>query len=314
STSVSIRKMQRLLQRKKVIQSDCYHYIDSKREFAEYLHFVYAILDDTDLLTKVTRIDVEIMASLLNRLKSLIERKEMEIVDFDDITEDHDFTKKAASRLLQNKDFYSLYSKVYLHKEQSVGENLEDCAKGLKSNIFSDTKILNMGDRVSQTKIFARNYTTFETYANELRRIWYQNAQNAFESNHEQLLHLHMISTVTSADDLFKGKEISYWHQDELWIWIPPVDGAAEKLKLFLSSFKSSPKIQAIGNWNIEFLGENAKELSQIFKESFLKTPQKMPDSKTAKGELPIAVLRYDAGRLNSRKGMIAPFLPKLSQ
>lgn len=314
STSVSIRKMQRLLQRKKVIQSDCYHYIDSKREFAEYLHFVYAILDDTDLLTKVTRIDVEIMASLLNRLKSLIERKEMEIVDFDDITEDHDFTKKAASRLLQNKDFYSLYSKVYLHKEQSVGENLEDCAKGLKSNIFSDTKILNMGNRVSQTKIFARNYTTFETYANELRRIWYQNAQNAFESNHEQLLHLHMISTVTSADDLFKGKEISYWHQDELWIWIPPVDGAAEKLKLFLSSFKSSPKIQAIGNWNIEFLGENAKELSQIFKESFLKIPQKMPDSKTAKGELPIAVLRYDAGRLNSRKGMIAPFLPKLSQ
>ncbi|WP_420422106.1 hypothetical protein [Simkania sp.] len=314
SSAVNIRKVQRLLQHKKVVQSDCHHYVDPKREFAEYLHFVYAILDDTDLLTKVSRVDVEIMASLLNRLKSLIEQKEMEIVDFDDIKEDHDFTKKAASRLLQNKDFYSLYSKVYLHKEQSVGENLEDCAKGLKSNIFSDTKILNMCNRVSQTKIFARNYTTFETHAPELRRIWYQNAQASYENNHELLLHLHMVSTVTSADDLFKGKEISYWHQDELWIWIPPVDGALEKLKLFLSSFKSSPKIQAIGNWNVEFLGENAKELSQVFKESFLKAPHKMPDPKASKEALPIAILRFDAGRLNSRKGLIAPFLPKLSQ
>jgi len=313
SSAANIRMTQRLLQKKKVFQANCHHYIDPQREFAEYLHFVYAILDDTDLLTKVSRVDVECMASLLNRLKSLMEQKEVEVVDFDDIKEDHDFTQKAASRLLQNKDFYSLYSKVYLHKEQGVEDNLNSCVKGLKSNIFSDTKILNMCSRVSQTKIFARNYTTFESHTSELRRIWYQNALTAYENNHELLLHLHMVSTVTSADDLFKGKEISYWHQDELWLWIPPTDVAVEKLKLFLSSFKAAPRIKAIGNWNVEFFGDNAKEFSQIFKESFFKIPHKLPDAQSEEEPLPIAVLKYDAGRLNSRKGMIAPFLPKLS-
>lgn len=310
----NIRMMQRLLQKKRVLQSTCDHTIDPQREFIEYLHFVYAILDDTDLLTKVSRVDVECMASLLNRLKSLMEKKEVEVVHFDDIEEDHAFTQKAASRLLQNKDFYSLYSKVYLHKEQSVEDNLGFCVKGLKSNIFSDTKILNLSNRVSQTKIFARNYTTFETHAPELRRIWYQNALNAYENNHEIMLHLHMVSTVTSADDLFKGKEISYWHQDELWIWIPSTDLAVERLKLFLNSFKSSPRIQAIQNWSIEFLGDNARELSQVFKESFLKVPHVLPSSKSKDEPLPIAVLKFEAGKINSRKGLIAPFLPRLSR
>lgn len=314
SSPDAIRIMQRLLQKKKVDYTCSQYYIDPQREFAEYLHFVYAILDDTDLLTKVSRFDVECMASLLNRLKSLMEKKEVEIISFDDINEDNDFTQKATSRLLQNKDFYSLYSKVYLHKEKGVEDNLINCIKGLSSNIFSDNKTLNVCNRVGQTKIFASNYTTFKTHASQLRHIWYQDALNAYESNHELLLHLHMISTVTNADDLFKGRQISYWHQDELWIWIPPADVAVEKLKLFLSSFKAGPSIQAIENWEVEFLGDNAKELSQIFKESFFQVPHKFLDEQPKEQLLPIAILKFDAGRLNSRKGMIAPYLPKLNR
>ena len=314
SSSEAIRKTQSLLQKKKILNSNCDHYVDPEREFVEYLHFVYAILDDTDLLTKVTRVDVECMASLLNRLKSLMLKKEVEVVHFDDILEDNDFTKKAASRLLQNKDFYTLYSKVYLHKEQGVEDNIKACIKGLKSSVFSDTKTLNICNRISQTKIFARNYTTFETHTKDLHKIWYEMALSAYENNHEIMLHLHMVSTVTSADDLFKGKKISYWHQDELWVWIPDTELAVEKLKLFLSSFKSSPRIQAIGNWSVEFLGDNAKELSQIFKESFLKAPHKFPSAKSKEEPLPIAILKFDAGNLNSRKALIAPFLPRLAR
>lgn len=312
-TPAHIRMTQRLLQKKKIYHLNSHYYINPQREFIEYLHFVYAILDDTDLLTKVSRVDIDCMGSLLNRLKSLMEKKEIEIVDFDDIKEDREFTQKATSRLLQNKDFYSLYSKVYLDKEKGVEDNLIQCVKGLKSNIFSDTKILNLCNRVGQTKIFARNYTTFETHSEELYRIWYEEAFQAYQNNHELLLHLHMISTVTNADDLFKGKKISYWHQDELWIWIPPVDGAIEKLKLFLSSFKAAPSIQAIHNWNVRFLGDHAKEFSQIFKESFFDVPHEIPNSKSSKKQPPIAILKFDAGRLNSRKGMIAPYLPKLA-
>lgn len=309
-TVQDIRLYQRLLQKKKVLQVHCDHYVDPKRELFEYLHFVYAILDDTDLLTKVSRIDVDCMASLLNRMKSLIAKREMEIVNFDDIREDNDYTEKAAQRLLQNEDFYSLYSKVYEHKEQGVDENLAKAVRREPSNIFTDTKILNYLSRVGQTKIFACNYNNFEKAAPELRKVWYEKALNIYANNREIMLHMHATSTVASAQELFKGGKISYDHKDEMWFWIPHTELAVEKLKLFLNGFKGSPAVQHL-DFELELLGNNARELSQIFKESFLPIKHYLPKNPT---DLPIAILRYNAGGLNSRKAMIAPYLPRLDQ
>ncbi|MGE0197186.1 MAG: hypothetical protein AB7N99_06595 [Simkaniaceae bacterium] len=308
STIQKIRIYQRLLQKKKVLKTEHNHYVDPRRESIEYLHFVYAILDDTDLLTKVTRFDVECMASLLNRLKSLMLKKETEIVHFDDIKENENFTSKAAERLLQNEDFYSLYSKVYLHKEQGVEDNFEKCIKGEPSNIFTDTKILNYSNRVGQTKIFARNYAVFQKHAMELRKKWYEKALSVYANNREIMLHLHMVTTIASAEELFKGGQITYEHQDEIWFWIPSTELALEKLKLFLSGFKASSAALKL-YFEVEFLGENARVLSQAFKESFLPIKHFLPKKP---GELPIAILRYSAGGLNSRKAMIAPYLPRL--
>ncbi len=303
-----IRIYQRLLQKKKILQSDGNHYVDPKREIVEYIHFIYAILDDTDLLTKVSRVDVECMASLLNRLKTLMLKKEVEIVNFDELKEDSDFTAKAAEMLLQNKDFHSLYSKVYEHKEQGVDENLERCFRGESSNIFIDTKILSYCNRVGQTKIFARNYSTFKKVASALRKRWYEKALSIYANNREIMLHLHTISTIASAQELFKGGKISYDHQDEMWFWIPHTELAIEKLKLFLSGFKKSKAAEKL-QFEVEFIGNNARELSQIFKESFLPIKHILPEKPE---DLPIAILRYNAGGLNSRKAMIAPYLPCL--
>jgi hypothetical protein len=297
-----------LLQKKKILSSGCSYFVSPKREMVEYLHFIYAILDDTDLLTKVSRVDVECMASLLNRLKSLMVKKEVEIVHFDDIKEDADFTIKGAKRLLQNKDFYSLYSKVYAHKEQGVDENIERCVRGESSNIFTDTKILNYCNRVGQTKIFAKNYSTFQKGAFKLRKQWVEKAYSIYANNREIMLHLHAISTIGSAEELFKGERESYDHQDEMWIWVPDTELAIEKLKLFLSGFKSSKAAQKL-QFEVEFLGHNAKELSQVFKESFLPIKHRLPEKAQ---DLPIAILLYNAGGLNSRKAMIAPYLPRL--
>ena len=304
----NIRIYQRLLQKKKVIKTEHNHYVDPSRESAEYLHFIYAILDDTDLLTKVSRVDVECVACLLNRLKSLMLKKEVEIVHFDDIKENEDFTTRAAERLLQNDDFYSLYSKVYLHKEQGVEENFQKCVKGEPSSIFTDTKILSYCNRVGQTKIFASNYSLFQKHAMELRKKWYEKALSVYANNREIMLHLHMVTTIASAEELFKGSKIEYEHQDEMWFWIPPTELALEKLKLFLSGFKASSAVSKL-TFKVEFLGENARELSQAFKESFLSVEHKFPKKP---GDLPIAILRFNAGRLNSRKAMIAPYLPRL--
>ena len=310
STMKNLRLTQRLLQKKGVLQRGSSFRVHPQRELIEYLHFVYAILDDTDLLTKVSRQDVECMASLLNRMKTLTTKQEREIVDFDDIPEDQAFTSKAAKRLLQNPDFYSLYSKVYAHKEQGVDENIEKACRGEPSSVFTDVKILNYCNRVGQTKIFASNYPCFSRSSQILRKLWYEKALNIYANNREIMLHLHALSTVASAEELFKGGEISYQHKDELWFWIPQTELAVEKLKLFLSGFKGS-KAAANLSFELELIGENGKELSQIFSESFLPVPHifARPIS-----ELPLAILRYDAGGLNSRKAMIAPYLPRLDQ
>ena len=310
SSVQGLRTLQRLLQKKKIFKTNGEYFVSPEREYAEYLHFIYAILDDTDLLTKVTRLDVECTASLLNRLKSLLMKKEVEIVTFDDIKEDINFTKTAAKRLLQNEDFYSLYSKVYVYKEHGVDENLALCAKGESSSIFSDCKTLNLCNQVGQTKIFAKNYPLFSKLAPELRNIWYQNSLIAYENNSELLLHLHMISTISSADQLFRGEVIPYEHEDELWIWIPELELAVEKLKLFLNAFTSLPSILNL-EMNVEFTGENAKEFSQIFKESFIPIPHHFK-TRAEEKSLPIAILRYKAGSINSRKAMIAPYLPRI--
>ena len=305
----AIRIYQRLLQRKKNLSAKKSFWINPLREFVEYLHFTYAILDDTDLLTKVSRFDVLCIAKLLNRLKSLILKKEVEIIQFDDLEEDETFTAKAAKRLVTNRDFYSLYSKVYRHKERAIEENLTLCAEGKESNIFSDAKTVNGCARVSQTKLFACNYPKFAKCRDHLRDMWYSQAKTLHSNNSDILLHMHMISTIASADALFAGNTPTYEHFDELWLWIPPIELAAGKLKLFLNAFKSSSRVTHL-TMRVALLGENAEELAQIFQESFLPVDTEIASKKT----LPLAIIYFNAGMLNSRKAMIAPCIPRLDQ
>lgn len=272
----------------------------------EYLHYLYAILDDTDLLTKVSLRDVECVASLLNRLKTLSLQKEVEIIHFDDVPRDAKFAKAAAKRILQNREMHSLYSKVYAAKEKNVEEALQACVAKQPSTVFVDTKVQNGCCRVGQTKLFAKNYPLFARHAMEIRKIWLVDAQETYKAKKEVDLHLHMVSTVAGADELFAGSQGKYPHKDEMWLWIPSTVTAVEHLKTFLNAFRSSPG--AAGNeMEVEFLGDNAQELEQIFKESFTPLP-----CKTTSAGLPIAVLRFTAGTINSRKAMISPYLPLL--
>ena len=163
---------------------------------------------------------------------------------------------------------------------------------------------------MAKPKFFARNYATYEKVAPQLRKQWYEKALSIYANNREIMLHLHTISTIASAEELFKGGKISYHHQDEMWFWIPPTELAIEKLKLFLSSFQGDQAVQKL-TFEVEFFGNNARELSRVFKESFLSIRHILPEKPQ---DLPIAVLRYNAGGLNSRKAMIAPYLPRLDQ
>jgi hypothetical protein len=308
SPSTTTRQLQRLLSKRLVAQKKGNHFVHPDREFLEYLHFLYGILDDTDLLSKVSAIDIESVASLLNRMKSIAEGKETEIISLDDLPRDKNFAKKGAERILRHEDTYSLYRKVYEYREKEVEKNLLLSSKKQPSNIFADTKEQNGCCRVGQTKLFANNLAPFNRLANSVRQAWLDAAKAVNKQKPEIDLHIHMISTIVCAEEVYKGTLGKYSHQDEMWIWIPETEIGEAHLKRFLNSFQASPGLKG-GDLEVEFLGSNADELSALFKESFGNVPQK----KTKK-DLPIAILRYKAGALNSRKAMVSPFLPTLSK
>jgi hypothetical protein len=285
-------------------------FVHPEREFVEYLHFLYGIIDDTDLLSKVSQRDIECVVHLLNRMKSLLMKKPVEIVSVEDIPIDKNFTKNAARRILQNEDMYSLYSKVYAFREKEIEKNLALAASGKPSTVFVDTKEQNGCCRVGQTKVFAKNRPAFMKHKDHIREVWLKGAQQLAIDKPEYDLHIHMVSTVVGADEVYRDSVESYTHKDEMWIWISPTDTAIEHLKRFLNAFQESPQIKKNSSeLEVEFLGNNAEELSQIFTESFLPIAKKIASSK----KIPIAVLYYKAGTLNSRKAMVSPFLPILN-
>lgn len=301
----NLRLLQRLYNRLMALDEK-ETFVSVDREYIEYIHYLFAILDDTDLLTKVSRQDVITLGNLLNRLKTIHTGEEVEVISFDDLPKDNTFVPLAAKRLLQHPDLYSLYERVYTGKEQLIEENLVRCSQGLPSSVFIDTKTQNGCCRIGQTKIFAKNFELFSQLAPDMRKYWQKHAKYLFREHPGVDLHLHMISTVASASELHRGEKISYLHKDQLWFWIPFTDLSIEHLKLFLNSFKKSPQIEGAELF-LEVFGSKAEELAMIFKESFCDVETQVSEQESST----MAVLHYKAGLINSRKSMISPYLPK---
>ncbi len=297
------RIFRRLLQRVTVGEEATEFFIDPTREYMEYLHFLYAILDDTDLLTKMTFRDVECVTSLINRMKSLSVQKEVESINLDDLPRDRLFIAKASERILNNPDMRSLYRKIYEQKEALVNRNCLAAVRGEETTLFDDTKEQNGCNRVGQTKIFNGNYPTFAEHRQALCQLWHQHALLFYKERPEIDLHMHMISTVAGGDE---SQPVS--HLDELWIWIPFTEQSVEHLKSFLNAFRRLPQ-WAQHEPILEVSGSTGTEYARLFEESFVPIV-----SETSKQSeiLPIAVLKYSAGLLNSRKAMISPYLPRL--
>jgi hypothetical protein len=303
----SLKLLSRLLQLKLNAKNQSGYYIHPRREFVEYFCYLYAILDDTDLLTKVTARDVDCVVTILNRMKSISVGYDIEIISTDDIPRGASFAKLAAKHILQNEDMYSIYKKIYAFKEQELDADLAACVAGKPSAVFADTKEQNGCCRVGQTKIFRTNYPFFYKHAPALRTIWFNDAKETFETKPQIDFHLHMVSTITSADEVYHGNIGEWDHQDEMWFWVPPTPLAMERLVHFLNAFSSTPAAEH-NVMEVEFYGENYLELSQIFEQNLPKAKQK-PRPETYR--LPIAVLSYKAGSINSRKAQITPYLPR---
>ena len=101
-------------------------------------------------------------------------------------------------------------------------------------NLFLDTKEQNGCCRVGQTKLFKSNLSLFEKNRLFLQKIWLNIAHKVHAASPEIDLHLQMISTIASADDVYHETDKDYPHSDELWFWIPETEQAQNHLAIFL--------------------------------------------------------------------------------
>lgn len=303
------RLLQRLLKRRMAAEIYGGYFVHPKREMVEYLFFLHAILDDTDLLTKVSNRDVNCIVDLLNRMKSISLQKETEVISLDDLPRDSEFAKTAAKKILQNPDMYSVYKKIYTFKEKEVSVNLQACAEGHRSNIFLDTKEQNGCCRVGQTKMFTSNFPFFQEHRDKLISAWLMISEEMQASHPEIDLHMQMISTIPSAEEVFEDRIGRYEHKDELWFWIPDTEQAQHHLTIFLSAFKNAPEV-VNNQMELELCGPNAEIFNEIFYRNFQQVVIRKAEN--WQNGLPIAILSFKAGSINSRKSMISPYLPRL--
>lgn len=280
-------------------------FIHKDREIAEYFSCLYAIIDDTDFLSKVSARDIDCVASLLNNLKTLIHQKTC--IDLSDIPRNHNFIKSGARRILKSPDMFSIYDKIIESRQIRTENALQHIETYGFDFLCSDTKDQNGCARIGQSKLFPANFSLFENKKSLFSSEWCKKAKQIYQAQKDLALHLQMISTIPSSQDLFSGVAENYTHLDELWIWIPENSSHAKALlATFLNSLLESPNIRD-KVIKIEVHDGKEGDLESIFRHNFLPLPVEAISGKKEN----IAVIYVKAGTMNSRKSMVSPYLPR---
>lgn len=284
-------------------------FVDPSRELCEYFSYIFGILDDTDLLSKVSRRDIISLKNLLDRMRSLVEGYPTVAVSLDHIADDENFVRNAAKQLLQSDDLHSIYANVYTFREKEIEEALTFAIEGKPSTFFLDTKEQNGCCRVGQAKLFHNNVKTYEGHRKALILLWQKASEAIFTARPHIDFFLQMISTVPSEKEVYRGEEGTWDHQDEMWIWTPDGGVPEQHLIGFLNNFEGSPVGQKLPI-DVEIVGPLAEQRKEVFAQNFPKA-HSIAARITAEGPT-LAFLRYKAGAINSRKSQVSPFLPKL--
>ena len=284
-------------------------FVDTERELCEYFSYIFGILDDTDLLSKVSRRDIVCLKNILDRMRSLVDGVPAVAVSFDHIPDDENFVRNAAKALLQSDDLYSIYASVYQFREKEIEAALKLAIQGLPSTFFLDTKEQNGCCRVGQAKLFHNNIKAYQHHRRELIALWQKTAEGIFTSRQHVDFFLQMISTVPSEKEVYRGEEGRWDHQDEMWLWTPEGGVPEQHLIGFLNSFEGSSIVQKVPI-DVEIVGPLAEQRKVLFSQNFSKA-HRIVAHVTSDGPT-LAYLRYQAGAINSRKSQVTPFLPKL--
>jgi hypothetical protein len=278
-------------------------WVTPERQFWQAIQLIFAILEDTDLLSKISWRDIHAVGDLLNLLASLDKGIEVEAIHFDDLRETEVGATEAAARLLKAPLLQGFIRFVYEEKERDLTENILRAGRGEPSTCFQDVKIQNGCAVVTQLKVFQGNWSTFESERETLQREWVQRNLETVNHRPELDLYLFMVSTIPGVD----GNAPSS-HQDELWIWVPSVRGSQGHLRVFLGRLAKGP-LQKYRNQCIATIrGAEESRLESIVREAMEGIPVRV---KTGQDSTAMILLQYPEGVLNSRKATITPNLPQ---
>ncbi|MFN4174978.1 MAG: hypothetical protein ACK4HV_07750, partial [Parachlamydiaceae bacterium] len=300
----SIYIIDKLLKAKKALnQSGAF--IHPEREKLDYLLALYAILDDTDLLTKVTARDISTVKELMNRLALFEKGEVVDLISFDSIKKDENFAHHAAALLLKLPEMYKIYQRTLSLMEQEVENEISQLEHGLNEVIFNDTKEQNGVALITQIKLFSQNFNHFDRSEIRIREKWVEKCRKKYEENKQIGLFIMMISTIPSAEEL-GGCIVERVHRDAIWFWIPPKTEA--HLSSFLTGFHT-----AVKEIDFELIVINDDgELIELFNHNFKPVEKILKREENVPGKL--ALLQFKPGLINSRKAMISPYLPRITR
>lgn len=301
------------------------YFLHPERAYFDAFFTLQAILDDTDLLTKVSYRDLYVVNRLLGEMASL-DGKSLSF-SLADLKGDSGFIEKARERLLASKELGVFLKEIAFLKKKRLEESLLEAEKGKGASLFGDTKIQNGAIYVSQVKLFPSISPQFFQRYSKIFQTWLNHVED-YEKKHSKVtLYILMISTLFGTEKGVKAKKLP---QDEWWMWASNEEGAMGLMERFLVSFFTSQegkglKFELIGPETLKekldlirwpFVAFSQKET--VSQKRFSKTSGKAVERGNGKAregwnvpkEGSLVILRFQAGSLNSRKIALSPYLP----
>ena len=305
------KQLLRLMSRESLLQAkNSNFFVHPERESMEYLMYLYAIFDDTDLLAKAGPRDLRVVVALVNRLETIKSGKDDISLSLDDLEFSSNFINLARERILKNESMYALYSQFYGFKESSIQEQIVLCQNRKPNTLFSDTKTQNGCARVGQIKLTSALVPFFFERYQDVLASWLEDSSETYRVSSEIDLHIQMISTIAGAEDVYKGNGSSFSHQDMLWIWSPMTSRACDHLIHFLRGFRFAKEVEKL-KFEVEVCASDSASICDLLKENFaFEKLSTRPGPKLGA----LMIFKFQAGTLNSRKAAISPFLPVIQQ
>jgi hypothetical protein len=309
SNPQTLRLLERLFKKKQAHhRAGTQFFISPEREYQEYLFFLNAIIDDTDLLSKSGWRDILCVVDLINRMKSILLKKEIEVLDISHYPRNPRFLKTAIQEVLTHKETYSFYKGVYQHREEIIDSWMD--GKSENHRCFEDRKIQNETCCVSQLKLFPGNRKAFNKSRFDLLQHWFSIKNFVRSKSSEVDFFLHMVSTIAGGKEAYEGKMVDNGEEDEIWLSVNyDSDQSTSKFRQFLDYIKESPKYSQI-KMHMTIEGPSGPGRDLIASILRVTVPQATYDFLENDLPEPIVVFKFKQGTLNSRKADITPFLP----